>query len=85
MIYSNDILTEVQRVLAAAYKSASAKYDSFIGTLKNNLDILSSNKKELTEQLYPQQQEQSIVPQEQMGEDEGNYEFDEDTFYDGVE
>jgi vacuolar-type H+-ATPase subunit H len=85
LIYSNDILTEVQRVLAAAYESASAKYDSFIGTLKNNLDILSSNKKELTEQLYPQQQEQSIVPQEQMGEDEGNYEFDEDTFYDGVE
>lgn len=83
LIYSNDILTEVQRVLAAAYESASAKYDSFIGTLKSNLDILSSNKKELTEQLYPQQQEQPSETQEPMND--ADYEFDEDTFYDGVE
>ncbi|HCR41488.1 MAG TPA: ATPase, partial [Lachnospiraceae bacterium] len=58
LIYSNDILTEVQKILAAAYESSSSKYDSFIGALKNNLDIISSNKKELSSQLYPQQEQQ---------------------------
>ncbi|NLP33836.1 MAG: ATPase [Clostridiales bacterium] len=89
LIYSNDILTEVQRLIAAAYESASTRYDGFIGMLKNNLDILSSNKKELSDQLYSQQEEQSSQPteptQEQVEEDDADYEFDENTFFDGIE
>jgi vacuolar-type H+-ATPase subunit H len=56
LAYSNDVLSEVERVLSDAYNNSLSKYDAFIGTLKNNLDIVSQNKKELYEQLYPQDQ-----------------------------
>ncbi|MDD3173999.1 MAG: HrpE/YscL family type III secretion apparatus protein [Herbinix sp.] len=82
LIYSNDVLTEVERVLASAYDTAASKYDGFIGTLKNNLDIINSNKKELSEQLYPQQSEQNI--KEDTYED-SDFNFDENTFLNDVE
>jgi len=78
LAYSNDVLTEVERVLAIAYDTAVSKYDNFIGTLKNNLEIVSNNKRELNEQLYPQDslQGSSQAP----GYEDGDFDFDENTF-----
>lgn len=77
LLYSNEILTEVERVVANAYESASSKYDNFIGALKGNLEILQNNKIELSEQLYGQTQE--VADQQELySEDEFN--FDENTF-----
>jgi vacuolar-type H+-ATPase subunit H len=78
LIYSNDVLTEVERVVANAYEQSVSKYDGFIGTLKTNLDIINSNKKELSEQLYPQENAQK-TPEEALQEED--YNFDENTFY----
>jgi vacuolar-type H+-ATPase subunit H len=81
LIYSNDVLTEVQRVIASAYEAASSKYDGFIGTLKSNLDIINNNKRELNDQLYPQENVQK-APEEEYNE--GEFNFDENTFYEDV-
>lgn len=78
LVYSNDVLTEVERVLANAYDTAISKYDSFIGTLKNNLEIVNNNKRELNEQLYPQDNTQSISQNQDF--DDASYDFDENTF-----
>lgn len=83
LIYSNDVLTEVERVLANAYESATSKYDSFIGTLKSNLEIINNNKRELSEQLYPQQNPQGDTPQSSF--DDTDFDFDENAFLQDVE
>lgn len=80
LIYSNDVLTEVEKVLANAYDAASSKYDGFIGTLKSNLEIINNNKRELTEQLYPHEQKTQDEPY-----NDGEFNFDENTFYEDVQ
>lgn len=83
LVYSNDVLSEVERVLANAYETAATKYDGFIGTLKNNLDIINNNKKELQEQLYPAQSIQADLGEELYSD--GDFDFDENTFLNDVE
>ncbi|MDF2944472.1 MAG: hypothetical protein K0S01_3330 [Herbinix sp.] len=83
LVYSNDVLTEVEHVLANAYDSAISKYDGFIGTLKENLEIINNNKRELSEQLYPQE---SIQGNSQTSAyDDGDFNFDSNTFLEDVD
>ncbi len=83
LVYSNDVLSEVERVLASAYETAASRYDNFIGSLKNNLEIINSNKRELNDQLYPQSY-QANGTQEETYEDD-DFDFDENTFLNDVE
>lgn len=83
LIYSNEVLTTVERVLANAYETATSKYDSFIGTLRDNLEIINNNKRELSEQLYPQDPVSATAKEESYGEEDFN--FDENTFLEDVE
>jgi len=82
LIYSNDVLTEVEKVLANAYDSASSKYDGFIGTLKANLEIINNNKRELNEQLYPGE---NVQRSQEEGFSDGDFNFSENTFYEDVQ
>lgn len=84
LAYSNDVLTEVERVLANAYDQAVSKYDSFIGTLKNNLEIINNNKRELSEQLYPQENTLNNDTQNDSYSDE-DFNFDENTFINDIQ
>jgi vacuolar-type H+-ATPase subunit H len=83
LVYSNDVLTEVERVLANAYDTAISKYDSFIGTLKGNLEIINNNKRELNEQLYPQENIQGTTNDPAYADTD--FDFDENTFLQDVE
>ncbi len=85
LAYSNDVLTEVERVLSNAYDSAVSKYDGFIGTLKNSLEIVGSNKRELSEQLYPQDNSQSGTAAAPEAYSEEDFDFDEDTFINDIQ
>jgi len=82
LVYSNEVLTEVERVLANAYDSSKSKYDSFIGALKGNLEILENNKRELSDQLYPQANGRN--PEDENYE-EKDFEFDENTFLEDID
>lgn len=84
LVYSNDVLTEVERVLANAYEQSVSRYDGFIGTLKNNLEIININKRELNEQLYPQAGGQSNLTQNTEYSDE-DFDFDENTFINDIQ
>lgn len=84
LAYSNEVLTEVERVLANAYDTATSKYDGFIGTLKSNLEIVNNNKRELNEQLFPQNNQQSEQAQDPAYGEE-DYNFDENTFLQDVD
>ena len=64
LVYSNDILNELEKVVTGIYEASLSKYDSFINTLGNNLDIIRSNKQELMEQLYPDSSTADSNPEE---------------------
>ena len=40
LIYCNEILTEVEKVVAAVYNDSFQKYDNFIGSLKSSLEVI---------------------------------------------
>ncbi len=82
LIYSNEVLSEVERVVAGAYENALSKYDGFIGTLKSSLDIISHNKRELSEQLYPQ--EKAADTNTGNAYQDEDFDFDENTFLNDV-
>ncbi|HKL79162.1 MAG TPA: ATP synthase F0 subunit B [Mobilitalea sp.] len=83
LAYSNDVLSEVERVVTGAYDSALSKYDGFIGTLKGNLDIISQNKREIGEQLYPQTKNSEPETGDEHGKED--YDFDENTFLSDID
>jgi len=83
LVYSNDILSELERVVANAYESSVSKYDGFINTLANNLDIIRHNKQELGSQLYPSEgPAEEILNEDYQDKD---FDFDEDTFLNNID
>lgn len=85
LVYSNDVLSEVERVLANAYETAASRYDNFIGALKGNLEIINNNKRELSEQLYPQDNNQSSNTPQNATYADDDFDFDENTFIDDIQ
>lgn len=83
LVYSNDILNKVERVLAEAYDDAIAKYDSFLNALQNNLNIIRQNRQELMEQLYPENDTPHEEPRDSDRSDD--FDFDENTFLNDIE
>lgn len=83
LVYSNEILNELEKVVTSAYETSASKYDSFLNTLQSNLEIVRHNKQELMEQLYPNNSSSEVSPQEDLGDDD--YNFDENTFIDNVD
>ena len=80
LAYSQEILSEMERVFANAYETALSRYDSFIGMLKENMEIVSNNKREIEAQLYPQDNAQ-LQYDEPSQEYQDDFDFDENTFY----
>ncbi|WP_167956736.1 ATPase [Anaerosporobacter faecicola] len=83
--YTEDMLGDVERILSNAYESTKSKYDNLLGSLKGNLDIVINNKKELAPtNSMPQSnlQQEEIAP---ATEEQGDFDFDENTFLDDIE
>lgn len=80
LVYSNDILSELEKVVSAVYESSLSKYDGFINALANNLDLIRYNKQELMDQLYPDNSSTDVNPSETYQNDD-EYNFDENTFW----
>jgi cell division septum initiation protein DivIVA len=82
LVYTEDILTEVERVLSNAYETSKNKYQGLVDALKGNLDIVINNKKELCQQPEENNYQEESSSEETMEEEADNYyedEFDIDT------
>ena len=84
LVYSNDILSELEKVVSAVYESSLSKYDGFINALANNLDLIRYNKQELMDQLYPDNSSTDVNPSETYQNDD-EYNFDENTFLEDID
>ncbi len=85
--YTNDMLSEVERVIAYTYEEAKAKTEAMLTTLEENLKIVQENRRELNEEVVPQEQEASTKEEktEYHGDDDDMYNFDADAFLDNIE
>lgn len=90
--YTADMLSDAEQIIENAYQSSKSKYDNLLNTLKGNLEIIASNKRELAsdntqENAYGQRAMQEAaqaregVTQEEFEE----FGFDENTFLNGID
>lgn len=86
LAYTEEMLSDVENILANAYESTKAKYENLLNALKGNLDIVTNNKKELSAST------ESVATNSvtEDYEDGGNYEnddfdFDENTFLEDID
>ncbi len=81
LAYTNEVLSEVERVVASAYEETRAKSEDMVAALKHHLDVVAENRSEVNEQLnLPQKQER-----ESRDYRSGDFEFDENTFLQDIE
>ncbi|HEX3078571.1 MAG TPA: HrpE/YscL family type III secretion apparatus protein [Lachnospiraceae bacterium] len=85
LAYTEEMLTDVERILAHAYESTKSKNDGLLDALKGNLDIVINNRKELcqTNTEPPKNQTEEDFAQTAAGQDD--FDFDENTFLDDIE
>ena len=83
LMYSNDVLSKLEKVLAGAYEDAVTKYETFIKALESNLNIVRQNRQELMEQLYPENDTPQSEPKANDRNDD--FDFDENTFLNDIE
>ena len=95
LAYTNEILSEVENILTNAFESTRSRTDALVNSLKSNPDIVVNHKRELAEQLNPtpvvQQQSlqnrdyQTSLEDESEAYDDGDYDFDENTFLEDID
>lgn len=81
LAYSEDMLRGIENLLDNAYESTKSKYDELVTVLRDNYNIVSNNRKELSDSL-------NGIPQEAAAEhEEGDdaFNFDADTFLEDID
>lgn len=87
--YTNDMLGDVEAILNNAYEGTRNKFENILDSLKGNLDIVQNNLRELKPPTS-MQQEAAVSMEEELDDatktqqQEEDYDFDEDTFIDGI-
>lgn len=77
LAYTNDLLDMAEEVLSTSYKDAKASFDTMLNTLNNSLNVVRENKKEMAVTNGPKETTIEGL--------EDDFEFDSDTFMDGID
>lgn len=80
--YANDMLSNVEQVLSSSYEITKNRSDAMLEALRQNLEIVTANRKELLGEIEPQAAKQGSQAAEPQAED---FEFDEDIFLNQVD
>ena len=54
LAYTNDMLAEMERVMSIAYDDTRTKSEALLDSIRQNLEIVSENRRELCEDVAPQ-------------------------------
>lgn len=89
IVYTDEMLGDLERVMTNALESSKSKCDALIESLKGNLDIVSNNKRELGIESKKVDQQSTNVTASKENSKSNNYvvddfDFDEDTFLDNI-
>ena len=85
--YTNDMLSTIESVIGRTYEEAKEKTEAMLAMLEENLKIVQENRRELTEDVAPQEAQLSVAKEEknEYTGDKEMYEFDSDTFLDNID
>lgn len=86
--YTNDMLSEVERIMAYTYEEAKAKNEAMLTTLEENLKMVRENRRELTEEVVPKEQETASAEEKPVynnATEADSYDFDTDAFLDNID
>lgn len=89
--YAEEMLGEVEKVIGHAFESTKSRCDSLVETLHGNLEVLTSNRNEIVAELYGRPAddtagtEESEMASEEDQEQYDDFEFEEDTFLEGID
>jgi vacuolar-type H+-ATPase subunit H len=85
LVYTEEMLSDVENILTNAYESSRAKYENLLSALKGNLDIVINNRNELLNsgQEYPAEGGETVSTNEEYADDDFN--FDENTFLEDID
>ena len=79
--YSEDMLGIVAGIITNALEETKGKCEAMISSMEENLDIVKANRKELTDQLYGDQEEVAATGDQEAtkeAKDEFDFDLDED-------
>ena len=78
--YSEDMLGIVEVILQNTFDESKNRFKSLLDSMEENLDIVKSNRKELTDQLYGSEEAiEEAAATDQLEETEYSYEEDTET------
>jgi len=84
--YANDIMSDMERILADAFNSTKKQAEGLINALNDSYTVVAANRKELTSQLNPQDALAYDDPIASVSdEDELLDNYNENTFLEGIE
>lgn len=78
--YTYDKLSCIESILADSYEKTKKCSDDMLEVMRQNLEIISANRKELCEEVEPQA-EQAAAPEQEADD----FEFDENVFLENAE
>lgn len=82
--YTNDMLGSVERVLASCYEITKNRSEAMLESMRQNLEIVVENRRELNGEIQPEEMEQQGAAQSAQ-EPEEDFEFDENAFLDNID
>lgn len=82
--YTNDMLGSAEQVLASAYEITRNRCDAMLESMRQNLETLAENRRELNGEVQPEEMPQSAYGQSEQ-ESGDDFEFDENTFLNNIE
>lgn len=85
--YTNEMLSEVERVIANTYEETKVKTEAMISALEENLKIVRENRRELNEEVVPQEQSSAASEEktEYRDKEDDLYDIDSDAFFDNID
>lgn len=82
--YTNDMLGSVERILASAYEITRNRSEAMLESMRQNLETLAENRRELNGEVQPEEVQHSVSGQGAQ-ESADDFEFDENTFLENIE
>ena len=81
--YTNDMLGRVEQLLASSYEITKNRSDAMLESMRQNLEIVAANRRELNGEAEPQEIGQE--PMTGRAQTDDDFDFDENTFLDNIE
>lgn len=83
--YTNDLLSNAEAILSDSYNNSKSQYEGLLESLKGSLDVIASNRTELVQDDTAGTNQAVYAEEPQQNEPEGDFQFDENNFLDGVD